>query len=138
MLVNYSILSEEIMRRGVRWLAVAAVGLAAALSACGGGEISGDAARGEEVFNTGGASQVPCATCHSLDGTDLVGPSLQSISERAGERIDGVSAEDYIRQSIVSPSAYLTDGFSDVMPKNYGAALSAEDIDALVAFLMQQ
>lgn len=90
------------------------------------------------IFETGGASQVPCAVCHTLDGTTLVGPSLQGISQRAGTRISGLSAEEYLRQSIVDPSAYLVEGFDDLMNKDYGEKLSEEDINNLIAFLMTQ
>lgn len=130
------------------WLvcALAAVALLA-LAACGGGgevesgpDVSdiGDPEVGREIYNTGGASRVPCMTCHSLDGTELVGPSLQGISERAGERVEGVDAVDYLHKSIVAPSAYVVEGYEDVMNKNYGEQLSDEDIDNVIAFLMTQ
>lgn len=114
------------------------------LAACGGGEgtTADDAndplvAQGQELFQTGGASQVGCVTCHTLDGTDLVGPTLQRISERAGERTN-LSAEAYLHESIVDPGAYLVDGYENVMNSNYDETLSDEEIDALVAYLMTQ
>jgi cytochrome c oxidase subunit 2 len=117
------------------------------LAACGGGaeaesgpDVSdiGDPEAGREIYNTGGASLVPCATCHSLDGTALVGPSFQGISERAGERVEGMDAVDYLHQSIVDPSAYVVQGYEDVMNKTYEEQLSGEDIDNVIAFLMTQ
>jgi cytochrome c oxidase subunit II len=95
-------------------------------------------ARGKELYQTGGASAVPCATCHTLDGSRLVGPSFKGISERAGETIPGLSAEDYIRQSIEEPSIHIVDGYQDSMYKQYGQVLNQDDIDGLVAFLMTQ
>jgi cytochrome c2 len=124
--------------RGIYLLRAAAVGLALVLSACGGEALSGEAAKGQDLFNSGGSSGYPCLSCHTVDGADLVGPSLQGISERAGERVEGLSAEEYIRQSIQYPSNYIVENFSDVMPKVYAQTLSQEDIDALVAFLMTQ
>jgi LSD1 subclass zinc finger protein len=108
------------------------------LTACGAGENSGggDAKAGETLFNSGGASQVPCATCHSVDGVTLVGPTLQGVGTKAGERMEGISAEDYLQQSITQPSVYLVEGYADVMYKDYAERLSEEEIDNLVAYLM--
>lgn len=116
-------------------LGIATLGLALGLAGCGGGQSAAIEA-GQTVYNTGGASQIPCSTCHTLDGTPLVGPSFQGIAERAATRVEGQSAEQYLRQSITQPSAYLADGSSDTMPKIYGETLSEEDIDNLIAFLM--
>ena len=66
------------------------------------------------------------------------GPSFQSISSRAGDRVPGLSAAEYLRQSIVDPSAHVVEGFVDIMPISIGFLLSEEDIDNLVAFLLTQ
>ncbi len=51
----------------------------------------------------------------------------------------GLSAEEYLRESIVDPAAYTVDGyFADAMPKVYKILLSEEDVDGLVAFLLTQ
>jgi hypothetical protein len=48
-----------------------------------------------------------------------------------------LSAEEYLRESIVDPVAYIVDGYLvDAMPKGYKILLSEEDIDSLVAFLL--
>lgn len=98
----------------------------------------GDVAEGRTLFQTGGVSQVPCATCHTLDGSTLVGPSLQGISERAKTRVAGLSDVEYIHQSIVDPSAYVVEGYRDLMNKTYGETLSEGDINNLIAFLLTQ
>ncbi len=84
-------------------------------------------------------SQPPaiCSTCHSLTpDVVIVGPSLAGIGSRAAERVPGLSAEAYLRQSIIQPDVYIVPGFQDVMQKNFGSALSAETINDLIAFLM--
>lgn len=128
-----------------RSVTFALIGLVLLMAACASGntqtqDISaiGDSANGEALFNSGGASGIPCLTCHTLDGTPLVGPSLDGIGERAATRVEGVSAEDYIRQSIVSPSAYIVEGYSDSMNKTYPESLTEQEIDDLVAFLLSQ
>ncbi len=77
--------------------------------------------------------------CHSLDGSVGPGPPFQGISGRAGDRLPELSAVEYLGQSIVDPSAYVVEGFSDeAMPKNYRILMGEEDIDDLVAFLLTQ
>ena len=106
------------------------------LSACGGG--SGSSIDGEALFNSGGATGIPCASCHLLSDTDMVGPGLGNIASVAGTRVEGMSAEEYIHQSIVDPSAFIVPGFNDNMNKTYGTGLSDEEVDALVDFLLSQ
>ena len=50
--------------------------------------------------------------------------------------MEGISAEDYLRQSITQPSIYLVDGYADIMYKDYAERLSEEDINNLIAYLM--
>ncbi len=102
----------------------------------------GDLERGREIYETGGGViERGCIGCHSLDGSvqtpvPVAAPSFQGISERAGDRVPELSAVDYLRQSIVDPSAYLVEGFRDnVMPKGLSFSMSEEDI---VAFLLTQ
>ena len=97
-------------------------------------------ATGEQLFNMMIlGTQAGCGTCHSLDGTTFLGPSLQGIGSVAQERVPGMSAEAYIRQSILDPAAYVLEGNEPgAMPPHYEDALSDAQIDALVEFLMSQ
>lgn len=120
------------------------------LAACGGGDtvdegpaqgVNGDASRGQTLFNQssiGSASASGCMTCHSLEeGVTLVGPSLAGVAGRATERVPELSAEEYLRQSIVEPNAYIVEGFSEgLMYQNYGRELTDQQIADLVAFLL--
>lgn len=118
--------------------------LIASLVACGGdsgngGEGgAGDAAAGETVYNQ--VASPACNTCHSLEpDTTLVGPSLANIGTEAGNRVEGMSAEEYIHQSIVEPDAHVVEGFSPgIMPGTYGTQLSEQQVNDLVAFLLTQ
>jgi cytochrome c len=70
-------------------------------------------------------------------GQNLVGPSLGGIANVAGQMVSGQSAEEYLHESIVSPDAYVVEGFqSGIMPSNYGTQLSEQQINDLVAYLM--
>ena len=119
------------------------------LAACGGGssdttesEESADlVARGEELYKSttiGPASSPGCVTCHSLEpGVTLVGPSHAGVASRAANYTPGVSAEDYLRESILNPDAHVVEGFAPgVMYQNYANELSDDQVDALVAYLL--
>ena len=58
-------------------------------------------ADGEAIFTGSGG----CAACHTIEGltVGMVGPDLTQIGTDAGTRKQGLSAEDYIRESILEP-----------------------------------
>lgn len=88
-------------------------------------------------FETTIGTNTGCRICHSLDANvTIVGPSLSGIGTTAATRIPGMSAEEYLRQSIVDPDAYVVEGFpSGQMIPTYLEILSEEEVDNLVAFL---
>lgn len=96
--------------------------------------LSGEAMWQQQVFDAAPG----CVACHSLEpDVTIVGPSLAGVSGRAGQRVSGQSAADYLRESIVSPDAYVVDGFTaGVMYQNYETALTEEQIEALISFLL--
>ncbi|GAB4579746.1 MAG: hypothetical protein Fur0022_24850 [Anaerolineales bacterium] len=103
------------------------------------GQIDGDPVRGEQLYYEMALGEnVSCRVCHALEANVvLVGPSFAGIGTAAGERIPGMSAEDYLRQSILEPDAYKVPGFEDrQMLQNFGEILTKEQIDDLVAFLL--
>ncbi|MDJ0791750.1 MAG: 4Fe-4S binding protein [Acidimicrobiia bacterium] len=79
-----------------------------------------------------------CRVCHSLRaGVTIVGPSLANVASEAGSRVPGMTAEEYLRQSIVDPNAYIVEGFDpNVMPQYFGETLTEDELDSLVAFLL--
>jgi cytochrome c551/c552 len=90
----------------------------------------GDAGNGETLFTSLG-----CVGCHSVDtAEDGTGPSLRGVATRAGERVAGLSAEEYLHQSLVEPEAYVVEGFDPVMPSF--ADQPEQALNDLVAFLM--
>jgi nitric oxide reductase subunit C len=92
--------------------------------------------RGKYLFSNAPAI---CSTCHSLQpDVVIVGPSLAGIASRAGSRVAGLSAEEYIRTSIVHPSEFIVPGFQDLMQKNFGDVLTSDQITDLIAYLMTQ
>ena len=94
---------------------------------------------GRSIFNeTALGTNAGCRICHSLDaGRDLVGPSLAGVGSRAGGTVDGLTAAEYLRQSIVDPDAFVVPGYpAGQMLAGLGEVLSPEDLDSLVAFLL--
>lgn len=103
-------------------------------------------ALGEALFRT--ATPV-CSACHSIaPGVNLAGPTLAGLASRAKQVIASADyqggakdVEGFIRESIITPSAYLhpgemysADGMS-FMPNTYPKSLTPEQIDQLVAYL---
>ena len=67
----------------------------------------------------------------------LVGPSLADVGTARDPRVAGMSAQEYLHQSIVDPDAYVVDGFAKgQMLRDSAQRLTEEQIQDLVAFLM--
>jgi len=91
-----------------------------------------------ELFST-----MACAGCHILDqpqdasNRGPVGPNLGNLAEVAGTFVAGMSAEEYVYQSITEPSAYVVESYIDgIMPKDFTTKMSEEEIRGLVAWLL--
>ena len=101
--------------------------------------VGGDPEAGRKLFLRGASGvNTGCPICHSLEpGVRLVGPSLADVAASAATRVPGMSAEEYLHQSIVDPDAYVVDGFSKgQMLRDSAQRLTGEQIQDLVAFLM--
>ncbi len=85
---------------------------------------------GETVFEANG-----CSTCHSTGTDTIIGPGLSGLFDRAGSTVPGQSAEDYVRESIVDPGAFVVEGFANLMPATFAASLSSGDLQDLIAYL---
>jgi ferredoxin/mono/diheme cytochrome c family protein len=93
-------------------------------------------AEGRDVFRD--RSLGGCGVCHSTAaGDDGVGPSLSGVADRAETRVPGMSAEEYLREAVLDPDAYVVEGFRDgVMLPIYGERLTPAQVDALVEYLL--
>ncbi len=133
------------MRKTVLLTLVVLIISAMALTACGGGAsdgpVVGDAARGEELYNRatlGKKSAEGCVACHNFDETQGdEAPYTAGTGTRAATRVPGLSAEDYIHESIVNPDAYVVEGFNaGDMYQTWAEDLSEQEIADLVAYLV--
>ena len=87
------------------------------------------------------AESTGCFACHSLDGTQVVGPTWQGLWGREIPLADGstvVADADYIVESVREPAAKMVEGFAPVMIPYDAATLSDEDLAAVVAFLKEE
>ena len=89
------------------------------------------AALGERVY-----SQYSCNTCHSIDGSEGVGPSwLNDWGEPRPGSEQGVVNEDYIRESILYPQAYITPGYENANMPSYDGQLDDTQIAGVAAYI---
>lgn len=132
-----------------KWLLIALALLAMLLAACSSGapeEVSAENAA--PVFQKGG-----CVACHVIPGVPgavgTIGPNLSRIGERAQEYLDtgeysgeAQSAEDFIRESILTPDAFLAaecpNGHCQPgqMPSTLADLLSKKEIETAVQYLL--
>lgn len=98
-----------------------------------------DPVAGEQLYyETSLGTNAACRICHSLQpGVTLVGPSFAGVAARAATRVPGMTAEEYLYQSITNPDAYVVEGFpASQMVPNLAEILTEEQIADLIAFLM--
>ena len=109
--------------------------------------------RGREVFLSATAN---CFACHSIEALGIRGgqrgPDLSDAGKQAQARKPGMSAEDYLRQSIVDPWECFTplpgsgllecqpaadpaNTYPQLMPPGSQDRLSRRELDDLVAYL---
>ncbi|MDL2356143.1 MAG: cytochrome c [Pseudomonadota bacterium] len=103
-------------------------------------------ALGERVFRS---ATPACTACHSIaPGVSMAGPSLAGLVARTGPLLAGAAykgkatdAASYVRESVMTPSAYLVPGAMysangvSFMPSTYGKDLTPAQIDQLAAYL---
>jgi cytochrome c oxidase subunit II len=136
------------MRRLAPFLALAFV-----LAGCGGGQTvsptgkvegtlptptttqtaAGDATAGAALFTSQG-----CGGCHTFKpagSNGKVGPDLDKLPEYA-KRANQGPLDQFVHESIVSPSSYVEKGYPNSMP-DFGQTLSDKQVADLVAYLVQ-
>jgi cytochrome c oxidase subunit 2 len=100
--------------------------------ATAGGVSAAETVEGKTVFLTKG-----CTGCHTRAGVSegFIGPELTNLADRAGVRVEGLTAEEYVRQSVLDPQAYIVSGYGGQMPV---LPVDTEELDALVEYLLSE
>jgi cytochrome c oxidase subunit 2 len=94
---------------------------------------AGDAKQGEALLQKYG-----CLGCHSLDGTPKLGPTFKGLYDsqvkvtRDGKPATVKADEEFLRESIVNPSATIVEGFPPIMPPSN---LPESELEAIVEYL---
>jgi mono/diheme cytochrome c family protein len=94
---------------------------------------SAAAPNGKAVYLASG-----CAACHTFKPAGshgVIGPDLDTKPEADAKKAH-MPLTAFVRESIVKPGAYISPGYPNVMPKNFGTKLSKAQLDALVAFIV--
>jgi cytochrome c oxidase subunit 2 len=111
------------------------------LGACGGGGPAGGprtdplASKGAGLYKT-----KACASCHTVDGSTLVGPTWKGLYESEVQLSDGskvIADEAYLRESMLKPSAKTVKDFQPGLMETVikPDSLSVDEVDALVAYI---
>ena len=86
-----------------------------------------------------------CGACHTIQGLDgalgQIGPELTNIATAAVDRVEGQTAEEYMRTSIGNPGAFLVQECpigpcANIMPQNFGEQLATQELDDIVTYLL--
>jgi cytochrome c oxidase subunit 2 len=78
-----------------------------------------------------------CVTCHTVDGTRLIGPSFKGLYGSTVELNGGntvLADENYIRESITDPMAKIVKGYPPQMP-TFRGMVSDEEMNEIIAYI---
>jgi len=84
--------------------------------------------------------QNACISCHSLDGSKLIGPSFQGIYGRTETVVEeGTDSEitvddDYIKSSINEPNLQVVKDYTPGLMISYKEQLSDEDLNQIIEY----
>ncbi|HEX5821459.1 MAG TPA: cytochrome c, partial [Solirubrobacterales bacterium] len=95
-------------------------------------QLTGDAL-GAQLFVSGKpeTGAIGCGSCHTMKAAGASGTIGPNLDKELGA--DPASAT---RESIVDPNKEIITGYSaNVMPTNYGTALTKQELDALVSYI---
>jgi cytochrome c len=92
-----------------------------------------DATRGEVLVN----ETFECHVCHVQNGGQIA-PLFTGIAERAVTERPPLTAEAYLYEAIMFPTAHVVEGFSAAMPANYPSRVTPEQTADMIAYLLTQ
>jgi cytochrome c oxidase subunit 2 len=85
-----------------------------------------------------------CFSCHSRDGSKLVGPSFKNlwmaprtVRAEKGKKQDIVADEDYIRSSIYDPNNQIVEGYNKGLMISYKESINEEEMKEVIMYLRE-
>lgn len=102
----------------------------------------GDPGNGEALYNI----TYGCQACHGNlgeEGSNAVGPWVGNFANR-GDTVPGYTAAEYVYESILLPSAYISPecptgpcaGPPSAMPNNFGIRMSLQDMADVMTYVL--
>lgn len=79
-----------------------------------------------------------CTACHTIDGSPKVGPSFKGTFGTSVTMADGKAVkmdENYIRESILNPTAKTRQGFPAGQMASFEGQLKEKEIEGIIAFI---
>lgn len=91
-----------------------------------------DTANGDKLLD-----RYECGVCHRM-ASERVAPSFVGMAARAATRRTPLTAAAYIYESIAYPGAYVVEGYSNVMLRDYLERLSERELGDMIAYLLTE
>ncbi len=91
---------------------------------------------GKEIVQNNG-----CIGCHSIDGTQVVGPSFKGIYNRKvkitinGKTKEVISDDEYLKTAIIKPNEEIVEGFYPGVMPEYESVFKDDEIKAVIEYL---
>ena len=79
-----------------------------------------------------------CNTCHSIDGSSMIGPSFKGIWNTIAEHVsteDKLIDENYIRESILYPQKHIVKGYENGNMPSYKGLIRDREIEGLIEYI---
>lgn len=94
---------------------------------------------GPELCGQRWSTNYGCFSCHSVDGTELVGPTWLGLFGSTVQAEDGNSYtvdEDYLLNAIINPNEVIRSGYpAGVMPQTFGEQIPEDQLTEIIAFI---
>lgn len=79
-----------------------------------------------------------CVACHSIDGSQKIGPTWKGLAGSEVPLADGtrvIADEEYLRNSIINPNLQIHAGYQPNVMPNFGNILSESQIEDLILYI---
>lgn len=95
--------------------------------------------KGLDLFN-----QYGCVSCHAVDGTVIVGPSLKDIYNKKvtvttnSKKRETIRDNEYFRDAILDSNKDIVDGFMSGMMPQFKGVINDEESSAIIEYIKSQ
>ena len=82
--------------------------------------------------------QFGCIACHSIDGSDRLGPTWAGLYGKEETLVDGTTIvvdEGFLTESILDPQAAIIEGYENILMPPTGESMTEEQVNDIVEFI---